>query len=96
MNGNKSQINIFFLLLLMKMKKTMLLLINILKEMKDIPADRLEELYQFVHSLSPKTKQTEKERKKILSLGGAFSDMSDEDYYDFLNQTKNIRALDAI
>ena len=65
---------------------------TILKEIKDVPANRLEELYQFVHSLTSKTKQTGSLRKKILSFGGAFSDMSDKDYSDFLSQTKKTRA----
>jgi hypothetical protein len=65
---------------------------TILKEIKDVPVSRLEELYQFVHSLTPKTKQTETVRKKILSFGGAFSDMSSKDYSDFLSQTKKTRA----
>ena len=64
----------------------------ILKEMKDVPVNRLEELYQFVHSLTPTTKQTENLRKKILSFGGAFSDMSSKDYSDYLNDTKKSRA----
>jgi hypothetical protein len=70
----------------------MLTLNAILKEMKDVPVSRLEELYQFVHSLTPPSKQTESLRKKILSFGGAFSDMSSKDYSDFLNQTKKVRA----
>lgn len=65
---------------------------TILKEIKEVPVNRLEELYQFVHSLTPKTKQTESLRKKILSFGGAFSDMSNKDYSDFLNQTKKTRT----
>jgi len=63
----------------------MLTLNAILKEMKDVPVNRLEELYQFVHSLTPTTKQTETLRKKILSFGGAFSDMSSKNYSDYLN-----------
>jgi len=70
----------------------MLTLNTILKEIKEVPVSRLEELYQFVHSLTPKTKQTEVLRKKILSFGGAFSDMSNKDYSDFLNQTKKTRT----
>ncbi len=70
----------------------MLTLNAILKEMKDVPVNRLEELYQFVHSLTPTTKQTETLRKKILSFGGSFSDMSSKDYNDYLNQTKKSRA----
>ena len=64
----------------------------ILKEMKDVPVSRLEELYQYVQSLTPNTKATDTLRKKILSFGGAFSDMSSKDYTDFLNQTKKARA----
>ena len=70
----------------------MLTLNAILKEIKDVPVSRLEELYQFVHSMTPQTKQTDRLRKKILSFGGAFSDMSSEDYSDFLNQTKKART----
>lgn len=65
---------------------------TIIKELKDVPVNRLEELYQFVHSLTPTAKQTESLRKKIISFGGAFSDMSNKDYSDFLNQTKKTRA----
>jgi hypothetical protein len=65
---------------------------NILDEIKDVPERRLEELYQFVHSLTTKTNQTELTRKKILSFGGAFSDMSNDDYADFLNETKKSRT----
>ena len=65
---------------------------NILKEIKDVPINRLEELYQLIHSLTPKTKPTDALRKKILSFGGAFSDMSSKDYADYLSQTKKIRT----
>ena len=70
----------------------MLTLNAILKEMKDGPVDRLEELLQLVHSLKIKSKHSENVRKKILSFGGAFSDMSNEDYSDFLSQTKKART----
>ena len=70
----------------------MLTLNNILKEIKDVPLNRLEELYQLIHSLTPKTKPTAALRKKILSFGGAFSDMSSKDYADYLNHTKKART----
>jgi hypothetical protein len=44
---------------------------TILKELKDFPADRLDELHQFIQSLLPSAKQKEGDRKKILSFGGA-------------------------
>ena len=64
----------------------------ILKEMKDVPVNRLEELYQFVHAMTPKINHSDSLRKRILSFGGAFSDMSSDDYNDFLNQTKKART----
>lgn len=70
----------------------MLTINAILKEIKDVPVNRLEELYQFIHSMTPTTKHTEHSRKKILSYGGAFRDMSSNDYSDFLTHTKKTRA----
>ena len=65
---------------------------TILKEIKDIPADRLEELYQFVHSLNHKKKINSTRHNKIMSFAGAFSDMSEKDYQDFLKETKRTRT----
>jgi hypothetical protein len=69
----------------------MLTLNNILKEIKDIPVNRLEEVYEFVHSLTPKTRPADSMRKKILSYGGAFSDMSKKDYAAYAAHTKKTR-----
>jgi uncharacterized SAM-dependent methyltransferase len=71
---------------------SMLTINTILKELKDVPVNRLEELYQFVNSLTPKINQKESSRKKIISFGGSFGDMSDKDYADFLSQTKKART----
>jgi hypothetical protein len=70
----------------------MLTLNNILKEIKDVPVNRLEEVYQLVHSLTPTLKKTNTNRKKILSFGGAFSDMNTKDYKEFISYTKKTRA----
>jgi hypothetical protein len=70
----------------------MLTLNTILKEIKDVPVNRLEEVYQFIHSMTPPIKQTEDLQKKILSFGGAFSDMSNEDYSAYIGQTKKTRS----
>ena len=70
----------------------MLTLNAILREIKDVPVNRLEELYQLVHSMTPTNKPSESSRKKILSFGGAFRDMSDKDYSEFLNQTRIART----
>lgn len=64
---------------------------NILKEIKDLSKENLEDLYFFVHALNPNNKSSDKQRKKILSFGGAFSDMSAKDYAAYLNNTKKSR-----
>ncbi len=65
---------------------------TILKEINDLPANRLDEVYEFVHSLNTNTKQKENSRKKILSFAGAFSDMPQKEYVDFKKYTKATRA----
>lgn len=70
----------------------MLTLNNILQEIKDVPVSRLEELYQLVHAFTSEKKQTEIARKKILSFAGAFNDLSNDDYSEYLEQTKKTRA----
>lgn len=71
----------------------MLTLNNILKEIKDVPVNRLEELYQIVHSFTPATnKHTDNNRTRILSFAGSFSDMADKEYSDYLAQTKKVRS----
>lgn len=70
----------------------MLKLNTIYKELKDIPPGRLEEIYQFVHSLNPKSKISERLKKKILSFAGIFGNMSAKEYAGFLKQTRLTRA----
>ena len=69
----------------------MLTLNTILKELKNVPVDRLEDLYSIILSLQTNTKKTEKKSKKILSFAGSFSDMIENDYNDFLNHTRETR-----
>ncbi len=69
----------------------MLTLNTILKELKNVPVDRLEDLYSIIHSLRANTKKSDKRSKKILSFAGSFNNMSENDYNDFLQQTKQTR-----
>jgi hypothetical protein len=69
----------------------MLTLNTILKELKNVPVDRLEDLYSIIHSLRANTKNSEKTSKKILSFAGSFGDMSVSDYNDFLKNTNETR-----
>lgn len=65
---------------------------TILKEMKNIPAHRLDDLYAYVHSLTTKTNKSESLRKKILSFAGSFKDMSEKNYQEFVKETKKTRV----
>jgi hypothetical protein len=69
----------------------MLTFSTILKELRNVPVDRLKDLYSIIHSLQPNTKKSETTSKKILSFAGSFDDMSENDYNDFLIQTKETR-----
>lgn len=70
----------------------MLTLNTILEEIKEVPVDRLEELYRYVHSLTGKKKAAKRRGKKsLLDFSGILSDMSEEDYQDFVNHTKKVR-----
>jgi hypothetical protein len=84
--------NDIFYYLYQNLNGIMLTYNTILKELKDIPVNRLEELYDFVHSLNPKVKKSASLKKKILSFGGAFSDMSTKDFTDFVKETKKART----
>jgi len=69
----------------------MLTLNLILKEIKDVPVEKLEEVYEYVHSLAVKPNVSEAKRKKIMSFAGMLSDMSEADYKDFQNELKRTR-----
>lgn len=64
---------------------------TIIKEISDLPPGRLEEVYEFVHSLNTKPKKSRSSRKKILAFAGSFSDMPQKDYNDYKKQTKQAR-----
>ena len=69
----------------------MLTLNTIIKDLKNVPVDRLEDLYSIIHSLQANNRKSDNRSKKILSFAGSFSDMTDRDFKDFLNHTKQTR-----
>jgi hypothetical protein len=64
---------------------------TIIKEINDLPPERLEEVYDFVHSLKSESKSKRKNSKKILSFAGAFSDMPKNDYADLKENMADTR-----
>ena len=69
----------------------MLTINTILKELRNVPVDRLEDLYSIIHSLRANTKNSGNSSKKILSFAGSLGDMSEPDLSDFLEHTKETR-----
>lgn len=69
----------------------MLTLNSILKELKNVLVDRLEDVYSIIHSMRVNTKKSENASKKILSFAGSFGDMAEKDFKEFLQQTKDTR-----
>ena len=63
----------------------------ILRELKNVPVDKLEDLYSIIHSFRTNTKKAEKGNKEILSFAGSFGDLSKNDYNGFLQHTKQTR-----
>lgn len=70
----------------------MLTINTILDEIKDIPIHRLDEVYEFIHALNINTQSSEEKRKKILAFGGSFSDMTNDDFKDFMKENDKTRA----
>ncbi|CAN5269257.1 hypothetical protein BH20BAC1_BH20BAC1_03530 [soil metagenome] len=64
---------------------------NMLHELKNVPADRLEDLYSIVRSFRANAQKAKKTPKRILKYAGSFSDMADKDYSDFRQETISIR-----
>ncbi len=69
----------------------MLTLNTILEELKNVPANRLEDIYAIIHSLRANTKRSDKTGKNILSFAGSFADMPEHEYNDFLKHTEQTR-----
>ena len=69
----------------------MLTLNTILKELRNVPVDRFEDLYSIIHSLKANTKKSDRTSKKILFFAGSFGAMSEKDFNDFSEHTKETR-----
>lgn len=69
----------------------MLTLNTILEEVKNVPVNRLKDLYSIIHSFQTNTKKSGNRNKKIMSFAGSFGEMKDDDFMSFLNHTKQTR-----
>lgn len=69
----------------------MLTINTILRELKNVPVGKLEDLYSIIRSFGANTKKSASSSKEILSFAGSFSDMTNNDYQEFVEQTKQTR-----
>jgi hypothetical protein len=70
----------------------MLTINTIVKEINNVPIDKLDELYQLICSFTPKKKRKKSNYKEIMAFAGAFSDMSEKDYSEYTQHIKEQRA----
>lgn len=70
----------------------MLRINSIIKEINEIPENRLQEIYEYIHSINPKSEKSDLNRKNILSFAGAFADLTTSEYSSFIKETKRTRA----
>lgn len=61
------------------------------KEIDELSAEQLPEVYALVHKLNEERK-IQKIRDKIMSFAGAFSDISKDDFEDIAQHIAGIRA----
>lgn len=66
---------------------------NILKELNDLPVEKLEDVYEYIHAIKEHGKKTRaKDKKKIMSFAGAFASMNDADFADLKDELKRSRS----
>lgn len=63
----------------------------ILKELKNVPVNKLEDLYSIIHSLQTNNKKSGAQKQEILSFAGAFGAMTKWDYHNFVKHTRQAR-----
>ena len=64
---------------------------KVVDEIKQIPAHKLPELYELVHSFRLCLPGSEQEKQRIMKFAGNWADLPDETYFSFLAETRQRR-----
>jgi DNA-directed RNA polymerase subunit F len=64
---------------------------TIIKELQDVPLNRLDELYSIIHSFKEDKRRSASKQKEILSFAGSFKAMTPQEYDDFINELRKTR-----
>jgi hypothetical protein len=65
---------------------------SILVQLSAVPTDYLQQVDNFLQNLTKEIHQKKQNRDEILSLAGAWSDMSDSDFDGYLQTVKNTKS----
>ena len=67
---------------------------KIIKELGNVPKNQLGAIYQMVNGMAKPSGSplSTEEQKEILSFAGSFSDLTKEDYDEFVLKTKEVRT----
>ena len=61
---------------------------SILKKLSAVPADYLPQIELYLQNLIAEMQKKEVQKNEILNLAGAWDEMSDENFADFLKHTR--------
>ncbi len=65
---------------------------SVLRKLGNVPQIYLEDIDRYLSGLMKKVKKQENNNiAAIMSFSGIWSDMGEEDFTDYLNETRNIR-----
>ncbi len=64
---------------------------SVLYNLSQIPYAYMHQIKRYLMHLSKEVKRKEANQKAIMALAGAWCDMPDEDFNDFMNETKAAR-----
>ncbi len=65
---------------------------SILVQLSAVPTDYLQQVDNFLRNLAREIHQKEQNRTEILSLAGAWSEMSDSDFDEYLKVVENTKS----
>ncbi len=65
---------------------------NIIEEIKEVPVNKLEDIYSLIHSFNATKVVTKGNKEKILAFAGALNNLNDADYNDFKTNIETTRA----
>lgn len=64
---------------------------SILQKLSTLPVEYLENIDQILTNFSALVREREKDSNNVMQFAGMWSDMTDEDFEDYLSETRKVR-----